>query len=319
MTLILEFVHNYFFVSVSDRLTTASGRPHDTKFNKSIYCFNKDYYICISFTGLAFINDMPTDDWLASLVLRDEFSGHAFVSRSAPMIPSSLNELKNLIVIGLKHELEKNAELRKHALEIRFTGLEAIRRIWVQSNLVIRKPEHSEKIHFEKLNGWLAGKNLRANLLVSGGWHDAGKEIIAKFGQDFGKHDEGVRIDEYVEERLIDTLRKFAERFPEIGAHAMATRTWLRDYETTISFKPDGDYPLEPVFGDMFGLEEAAHSPWIIAPSSSYPPIKFVGQPSLKIKGPNGLGGLHVIEIKGVPPNPGGFSGLAFETRERRR
>ncbi len=305
MTLIIEYIQNRFFVSVSDRLTTISKRPQNTKFNKTIYCMVGDAYVCISFTGIAFVNDMPTDDWLASLILREKYSDKAAIIRdSVPMLPWSLKELKNRIVVGLKQKLEANADLRREGLEIRFTGIESNHRYFIQSQMIMRKPEKSKAILFDKLNGWRAVRNCEATLSVSGGWDSEGADIIEDL-KDLGfRSNHDIRSDKHVAGLLLETLRKFADRFPEIGEQAMIIRTWLPTSETFVSFEPLGDHPVEPIVSEKLGTGRAAYTPWVIGPFSAYAPQQFMGIPDMKMNFSKSPGDTHVVKVRGAPVDP---------------
>jgi hypothetical protein len=55
---------------VSDRLVTVDGSAFDPAANKSIVIGAKDGIAALSYTGLAFLGGVPTDQWLAELLLK---------------------------------------------------------------------------------------------------------------------------------------------------------------------------------------------------------------------------------------------------------
>jgi len=76
MTLILSYCTKGYVCQISDRLVSkryASGRtqPDDPWFNKQILFMAKDGLFSIGFSGLGHISDMPTDQWIASIVANE--------------------------------------------------------------------------------------------------------------------------------------------------------------------------------------------------------------------------------------------------------
>ncbi len=69
MTLVMGLIHAPLAFHVGDRLVTnqEKGRrePWDPLANKSVLVLAQNGYMCISYSGLAYINGKPTDQWLA--------------------------------------------------------------------------------------------------------------------------------------------------------------------------------------------------------------------------------------------------------------
>jgi len=73
MTQIISHLAANHICQVSDFLvsvrTSRSGLdPHDRAFSKSILYLAKDALVAVGFTGMAYINDIPTDEWIASIL-----------------------------------------------------------------------------------------------------------------------------------------------------------------------------------------------------------------------------------------------------------
>src|SRR5437899_1522922 len=70
MTQILTLATTQFVLQVSDRLVTKLNPRldhagyHDGYFNKSIIHLTTDAIVAISFSGLAYLDGIPTDQWL---------------------------------------------------------------------------------------------------------------------------------------------------------------------------------------------------------------------------------------------------------------
>lgn len=73
MTLIVSQACNRFVLQVSDRLVTSLGggrsRPHDAASNKTVLFQARDGIASLSYTGLSYIGDQPTDSWIAELLI----------------------------------------------------------------------------------------------------------------------------------------------------------------------------------------------------------------------------------------------------------
>jgi len=94
MTLILTRAFYRSIIQVSDRAITVESQPYDLLSNKALICLLPDALIAISYTGLAYINTLPTDQWIAQAI-----SG---VSYNTPSKPSALaiGDLGTKIRIG---------------------------------------------------------------------------------------------------------------------------------------------------------------------------------------------------------------------------
>ena len=69
MTLVLTVAASRFVVQVSDRLTTTSGVEHDPRANKSIVFVSRDGVFAISYSGIAYLDGAPTDEWIGSALV----------------------------------------------------------------------------------------------------------------------------------------------------------------------------------------------------------------------------------------------------------
>jgi hypothetical protein len=65
MTLILTFASPFYVLQVSDRLVTVSGKEFDAVANKNVIYLARDADATIGYTGRAFVDRVPTDQWIA--------------------------------------------------------------------------------------------------------------------------------------------------------------------------------------------------------------------------------------------------------------
>jgi hypothetical protein len=74
MTLILARASEHFVTQAADRLvTTAVGTEFDAKSNKNIVYACADGIVSISYTGIAFLGNIPTDQWLVEQITGVKF------------------------------------------------------------------------------------------------------------------------------------------------------------------------------------------------------------------------------------------------------
>lgn len=74
MTQILAIVTRNCVVQASDRLTVKFQKSkflgdHDACANKSVIYVCRDGYMVVSFAGIAYVGDVPTDEWLAQILI----------------------------------------------------------------------------------------------------------------------------------------------------------------------------------------------------------------------------------------------------------
>src|SRR3972149_3397682 len=65
MTLILSRSSHRFVLQLSDRLITQGTAQFDRTSNKTIIFFAFGGFASLSYTGIAFVGDIPTDQWIA--------------------------------------------------------------------------------------------------------------------------------------------------------------------------------------------------------------------------------------------------------------
>ncbi len=70
MTLNLVVANHWHVVQVSDRRLTLNGEPWDDHANKCIVLLCRDALLSLTYTGLAYIGDVPTDQWIADILDR---------------------------------------------------------------------------------------------------------------------------------------------------------------------------------------------------------------------------------------------------------
>lgn len=124
MTLILVRGSERYVTQAVDRLLTPSsgGLPFDAKSNKSIVYACRDGIVSIAYTGIAFLGNIPTDQWLveqitglqfdrdrkpASIGLGQNWEPTAGLGRTMQFVQLALQEVVKSIPVGRKREWQK--------------------------------------------------------------------------------------------------------------------------------------------------------------------------------------------------------------------
>jgi len=78
MTLLLAHAARYGAIHVSDRLLTLASptRPFDQFSNKAVLYLCTDAIIALAYTGVAYIGNRPTDDWIAQQLIGNQLPEH---------------------------------------------------------------------------------------------------------------------------------------------------------------------------------------------------------------------------------------------------
>jgi hypothetical protein len=74
MTLILTLPSARYVLQVSDRLTTRAQDPFDRHSNKNVIFLARDALVSIGYSGHAYLNGVPTDQWIAQTLRGEDLS-----------------------------------------------------------------------------------------------------------------------------------------------------------------------------------------------------------------------------------------------------
>ena len=83
MTLIHSFACKGYVLQVSDRRVTHKGKVFDSLANKAIVYVGADGVMSVAYTGLAYIDEVHTDQWMAEIL-----SGRRTPAAERPQSPS---------------------------------------------------------------------------------------------------------------------------------------------------------------------------------------------------------------------------------------
>ena len=135
MTLILGSISRGGIVQVTDRLLTIGDAEFDLRANKNLIYVTPDVRLAISYTGLAYLDDTPTDEWIARQIW-----GQEFLRELAPGIPE-LQYTGRPVAIYRSREL---ADKLAHEITRAYERLTRRRDIDLPLSVVIVGREHQQ-------------------------------------------------------------------------------------------------------------------------------------------------------------------------------
>ena len=261
MTLIVNAVTQHFIVHASDRLLTkrVGGRffVHSNIENKSLIVVAEDAICIIGYTGAAYIGDLITDEWIASIITKSKFDME-FMHQSGGVGKMKLNSIlysletaiAGLILPGSANYLAISISgMRRRGRYIR----PFIREIERNRGTIMKRGymRHPRSPHFHVLSQ--IGDTMKmADLQVI-----IGREFIAH-----GISAEAFRLG------MIRAVRERAKSSKVVGDEIMTvTIKWLNGiWEVVWNF--ESPRPRQGALADAFGnvkkVIESFFSPWII-------------------------------------------------------
>lgn len=275
MTAIFSAVNAGVVFQVSDRLISLVDRrgkvvgDHDAASNKTVVVVGPDAMVSISYSGLAYLEGVPTDAWLARWASGNpELSPRGGMSL-ARRVPMQAQAILDRLLAGLEAQTARD---RKSGLEIVVAGRQARRNneavpvLWRISarpdeppELVRRDTGHRRMtaLSFESIGS--ADKGIVDDLatIVDGRTVRTGEDADA------------------VEGTLVRAMREAARAGPGIGPSSMSVRLWTDDLPHVSARY----WPVEPedtTLSDGTAVP-AAYSPWLVTPKAIIGPALYFG------------------------------------------
>jgi hypothetical protein len=265
VTLVLTVVSNGCVVQASDRLVTVNGKEHDPLANKTVIYIARDALSVIGYSGLAYLDSIPTDQRIAEILHGESFGeAHGTKLGEAPL---NLRIGLAAIEIGKTFErgyalLGKNAplgyavvagfQLERKARGTRPFGWQLTNTEGGRGSFEIRRyPRHVARSSFVLFS------NPDAMTAVEK------QELLDRLLSPQSVTD--------IEDALVETIRVVAARVPTaVGADAM-----------TVAL-PSGNEPVRARYVPA-ATDRAAYSPFVVAPACVHMPSILVGTVSLHV------------------------------------
>lgn len=336
MTLILSHLSRGFVLQVSDRLVTGiqpgkSPSSFDALANKTIIYWARDAIVGMSYTGPAYVGQLPTDDWIAKMLTGFDVS-QEFGMRTGPL-PQwwDIGQATRLLARELRRseiaEQNSNFELTavgwqwknvRRALEGRY---QPVPMAWGLSKPeagrfekeVERLPRHwywNHRTFFHASPRSNFGKGEQAKMF------DRIREETTRGSVP----QTNVKVADIVEKATLDAVRAVSASNPYVGPNCMSVviAPPHRSALVRVTFFPYEQHTAQLV-GKSFtpATFPAAFSPWIIGQGMILKPAVHMGKGdtdvqmgpfTVKLNGPDGpdTGLLAAMSSQQRPPRPAG-------------
>lgn len=338
MTLILSYAARGYVCQASDRLVSKrypSGAmpPHDPWFNKQVLYLARDGLFSVGFSGLAFIGDVPTDQWIATILANEPL--HTGGIRSGGVGTQLRSGGKTFPPHWL--DIGQAVERLRNACAITFAGPQQKKQTSeILAGLTIVIAGHKYKLRWRRSHGdthhirptlyklTYSNKPLPGVSVASldryWGWEQGRSclvsapelapslrtKILTRVQQ------AGPTItDEYIETILVEAIREVAQD-PQSGVSPDCLSVSLmpsRDPEVRIRYNP----LASPYRASVLGVvEPVIYSGWTVMPGFLQEPQLSLGMPrtanvhglSIRFEGPQGTGGIGVQTTQPRKPPP---------------
>lgn len=292
----LSYAANDFVLQVSDRkVTYPSGHPFDDLSNKNIIYWARDALVSIGYTGMAYLENTPTDQWLV-----EKLSGHPYDTRIRPDLHIMGNKvLEPWRNIGqtlrlFRSELGRACSQARAPEQQYFLALAIVgwRLKWKRKSQFVSSPFVAEVI---KAAGsasvrvlmpprrWYLGQMMmwetRRGHLTLEERHQLGDGLSIA-------HTDSLTKADYNEQVFTEAIRSVSARSPGVGPDCMSTLIpppkvgWIR-----VRYIPNESSPAH---------SSVAYSPWIVGPRNILAPSVMrgtgwnipLGQFSVVLEGP---------------------------------
>ena len=284
MTLVLTLRDKGYILQVTDRLLTKQGAPVDPLANKNILFHGRNGIVTLGYTGWAYLEGIPTDQWIAEKLTGQEYdrnkTEHGFgfnppepsldIGLSVLRLREALQTMSN----GLSSRWQE--AWKKDRFAILLGGCQWNSKGRVRPILgVVLKPRRSDQFHviWEERNNYLFAKN---PYTVS---HEPlGNMKIEERKHLLGKLRAAQNWDQ-AEAALISTVHDVARRTPIVGAHCMSILiTPPAIGKVRVRFVPALPQMARLTSNAGEELEvPIAFSPWFIGPNLNWSPAVLTG------------------------------------------
>lgn len=272
MTSILGASTMPYALQVGDRLLTMPSsqgpREWDAVANKSILLLTPNGTLSISYSGLAYIRGVPTDQWIAEALHGEKFAAPdgRLCMQAGNFIPRLGPAIQSLVAAIQRDFFTLPYSYRRHQLQVLATGWTWKRRV---SSSRLPRPLAFRII----CDG--ASRKIRSDILPRHWRWDRGLiQLSAIGGDERGQRERtigklGLPTDltaDVCESILVDAVRSLADIEPTVGRSCMSLLIH-RDQEVRVRFLPD------PEKDD----QHSAYTPWVLGYRIVMPPQVLKG------------------------------------------
>lgn len=331
MTLVLTLVTTRYVMQVADRLVTVGGNKFDPASNKSLIYVARNAIVTIGYSGLAYLDGIPTDEWIAQTLWGKELPRHDDGRAVGHVLGGGTRQSIDIgrAIERIRCESQKAlrndpAPLKAKFLQIVLAGWQWRRMgsqtVWRPILYAIRSEQQNGRIrcdvgnlprywHYER--ELRDGKSCRPfHMLPVPFTKDTpdprAAELITRLGP-------VAHIPDTARQTLVKEIQTRAASKPTIGKDCMCI---YMPFPPSSGGVVETDYisaeyePRIPAWGEIY---TASFSPWIIGPASLHAPSIFMGM--LKI-----LIGPFIVRLRSPSPPKGPgprLTGASFSQKRK--
>ncbi len=296
MTLIMSLIHTPLAFHVGDRLVTnqEKGRRKtwDPLANKSVLVLAQNGYMCISYSGLAYINGKPTDQWLAEAAA-DRQTIPGVQGGLAARFDTTLMPRIGPALVRVRTAIE--TDFARQPVRYRRNGMRVIIAGWImRRRRRLNRQPRPFMVRLRHLGR--PGSTLKIDQLPRY-WDWPRQAALWTVGADPGSaiirllqeiEQAGFLNEDDYEALLVKCIRAVAETDDTVGKDCMSILMG-RQGPFRVRFLPNPDADLD---------RKAAYTPWVIGPGVMWPPsVLYGGLPTLQA-------GPYQVTFERVPPVP---------------
>jgi hypothetical protein len=265
VTLILSYASKNILIQISDRLVTRGSAPFDALANKCVIYSAADGILALAYTGLAYVADNPTDDWIAN-ILGQQTPGRVRVSRSLFELKRALEHVATGAPPVWKRQwLQESFEIPILGWQWNARGRARPLVAWLS------KPPGTESFEFDSFpRWWFVDGKYRAIACPEGNYPLA---QLRGLTDRLSVHS----VDE-AEAILVDAIREVSTRIPQVGPHCMSIVIHPPSTgRVRVRYLPTSQAAADISTASGVRRVAVAFSPWILAPGMTMPPSVISG------------------------------------------
>jgi hypothetical protein len=290
LTVIITASNRFVSLSALDRrVTDETFSIYNNNANKGICLRLRDGVFTVAFTGIAHVNDISSDDWLAGVIMGKDWNSSTpfFELASYSFGGSGCPDYLDAVLVRLHHALSNQIKKKflfwRYSLEVSVSGLRTKCGYLFPYLLIIRKPRRSNQICYELVGREIDPDPNAIKLYISGGWGERHSDIRTMLESRIASIPNPTSTDAI--NQMIGLLhyavKLLSDREPSIGADVMGIAHLPRVNYSKVEFVPSSTAAFSSAF--LHGSEAGAavqYNPWIISPGTRFSPQGIVGSGS---------------------------------------
>jgi len=269
MTLILARASAEFVLQVTDRLVSLNQKPFDKLANKNILYIASNAVVTLAYTGEAYLDNIPTDHWIAQKLL-----GFEIDPANPPAMAAGQNGSKRDIGQSfriLTDELDRQDPKKRLSLLVSVQGWQwnSRGRLRPLVGHITRMPSrNSFDVHFEQRDWYLKGAQT-----ISAPYANIGIEELTELSNQLRD-----KQPKEAEVLLVDKIRQISNTNTWVGPHCISVLLpQLSNPNIFVRYHTADPSVLSNQQALEAGDDLWAYSPWIVGSNVCLPPAQVIG------------------------------------------